>query len=184
MFWSAGCSLLRAESFSCSLDAVGVSIIDGLELISGPGYNTEKAAAVINSGWALYPVNPSKHFYAKMALNLLEKIASQGKLSGQQRSDSRKRTWSSSSQSDQSGSGGGGVTTRGGGHNNAGGTSSGGRQTTRSQQWNEGGRRDSFRSAHSGSSDGGGMYDRRNSSGRSVRDYGDGGGGYDDGYRG
>jgi hypothetical protein len=28
------------------------TIIDGLELISGTGYNTEKAAAVINSGWA------------------------------------------------------------------------------------------------------------------------------------
>jgi hypothetical protein len=26
------------------------TIIDGLELISGAGYNTEKAAAVINSG--------------------------------------------------------------------------------------------------------------------------------------
>jgi hypothetical protein len=53
------------------------TIIDGLELISGTGYNTEKAAAVINSGWAFDPVHPSKHVYAKMALNLLEKIASQ-----------------------------------------------------------------------------------------------------------
>ncbi len=52
------------------------------------------------------------------------------------------------------------------------------------QQWKKGGRWDSFRSTHSGSSDGGGMYERRNSGGRSVRDYGDGGGGYDDGYRG
>jgi hypothetical protein len=101
-----------------------------LELISGPGYNTEKAAAVINSRWALYPVHPSKHFYVKMALNLLEKIASQGKLSGQQRSDSRKRTWSSSNQSDQSG--------RGGGHNNAGGTSSGGWQTARTSNGRRG----------------------------------------------
>ncbi len=37
------------------------TIIDGLELISGAGYNAEKAAAVINSGWAFDPVHPSKH---------------------------------------------------------------------------------------------------------------------------
>jgi hypothetical protein len=41
------------------------TIIDGLELISGPGYNTDKAAAIINSGWACDPVHPSKHVYAK-----------------------------------------------------------------------------------------------------------------------
>ncbi len=75
------------------------TIIDGPELISGSGYNTEKAAAVINSGWAFDPVNPSKHVYAKMALNLLEKVAPQnmdGGQSGQQPTDNRKRAWSSS----------------------------------------------------------------------------------------
>jgi hypothetical protein len=51
------------------------TILDGLELISGAGYDAEKAAAVISSGWAFDPVHPTKHVYAKMALNLLEKVA-------------------------------------------------------------------------------------------------------------
>ncbi len=136
------------------------TVIDGLELISVPGYNTEKAAAVINSGWAFDPVHPSKHVYAKMALNLLEKIAPSSKNSGSggdghQQSDSRKRSWSSSN---QGGGSGGGATSRGGGFNSPRAASGGGRQTARSQQWKEGGRRDSFRSALSDSSDGGGMY--------------------------
>jgi hypothetical protein len=74
------------------------TIIDGLELISGTGYNTEKAAAVINSGWAFDPVHPSKHVYAKMALNLLEKIGPQN----QHKNEDRKRSWCASN------SGGGG----------------------------------------------------------------------------
>jgi hypothetical protein len=118
-----------------------------------------------------------------MALNLLEKVAPQnmdGGQSGQQKVDSRKRTWSSSNP----GGGFSGAATHRGGNNSTGSTSSGGRQTARSQQWKEGGRRDSFRSTHSGSSDGGGNYDRRYSDGRSAREYGGGGGGYNHGYRG
>ncbi len=155
------------------------TIIDGLELIAGPGYNTEKAAAVINNGWAFDPVHPSKHVYAKMALNLLEKIALSRKADGcgggGGNQDNRKRSWSSSNKG--SGGSGGVATSRGGGFNSPGAVS-GGRQTARSQQWKEGGRRDSFRSAHSSSSDGGGAgYDRRFSSEKFPRSYGDGGGG-------
>ncbi len=106
-----------------------------------------------------------------MALHLLEKIAPQNLQGGQQRSDSRKRTWSSSNHGESSAGGGG---ARGGGHHSASGARGGERQTAGSQQWKEGGRRDSFRSAHSGSSDGGGMYARRYSDGRSAREYGDG----------
>jgi hypothetical protein len=47
------------------------TVIDGLELILGSGYTHQKAAEVINSGLAFDPVHPSKHVYAKMALNLL-----------------------------------------------------------------------------------------------------------------
>ncbi len=162
------------------------TVIDGLELISGPGYNTEKAAAVINSGWAFDPVHPSKHVYAKMALNLLEKIAPSSKTSGSggrghQHADSRKRSWCSSN---QGGGSGVGASSRGGGFNSPRAASGGGRQTARSQQWKEGGRRDSFRSAHSGSSDGGGMHDRRFSGEKHPRSYGDGGGGYGPDYYG
>jgi hypothetical protein len=161
------------------------TIIDGLELISGAGYNAEKAAAVINSGWAFDPVHPSKHVYAKMALNLLEKVAPQnmdGGQSGQRHTDNRKRSWSSSNQ----GGGGGHSGQSRDGQNSSSSVSSGGRQTARSQQWKEGGRRDSVRSSHSGGyasgSDGGGHYDRRYSDGRAA---GSGGrGGFNPGYRG
>ncbi len=161
------------------------TVIDGLELIAGPGYNTEKAAAVINSGWAFDPVHPSKHVYAKMALNLLEKIALSSKAGGcggsGGSSDNRKRSWSSSN---QGGGSGGAATSRGGGFKSPGAVS-GGRQTARSQQWKEGGRRDSFRSAHSSSSDGGGgAYDRRFSGEKFPRSYADGGRGYGSDYYG
>ncbi len=42
----------------------------------------------------------------------------------------------------------------------------------------------SVQSAHSGSSDGGGMYDRRFSSEKHPRSYGDGGGGFGPDYHG
>jgi hypothetical protein len=92
------------------------------------GYNTEKAAAVINSGWAFDPVHPSKHVYAKMALNLLEKVAPQnmdGGQSGQRPTDNRKRSWSSSNQ----GGGGGGFSGPSrDGHTSSSSASTGGRQ--------------------------------------------------------
>jgi hypothetical protein len=162
------------------------TILDGLELISGAGYNADKAAAVISSGWSFDPVHPSKHVYAKMALNLLEKVAPhnmEGGQSGQRPADNRKRTWSASN---QGGSGGGHSGHYREGQHSSSSASTGGRQTARSQQWKEGGRRDSFRSGLSGGytsgSDGGGTYDRRYSDGRQAR--GGGGGGFDHGYRG
>jgi uncharacterized membrane protein YgcG len=155
------------------------TIIDGLELISGTGYNTEKAAAVINSGWAFDPVHPSKHVYAKMALNLLEKIAPQN----QHKPEDRKRSWSVSNPGGGGGGGGAsgsGCSNRSGGQPGAGNSGGGGRQTPRSQQWKEGGRRDSFRSTQSTSSEDGSSYGRQQYDGRSYRGRGGGdcGGGY------
>jgi hypothetical protein len=165
------------------------TIIDGLELISGAGYNAEKAAAVISSGWAFDPVHPSKHVYAKMALNLLEKVAPHNMdsgQSGQRPTDNRKRSWSASNQGGSSSGHSGHSGQYREGQYSPSSASTGGRQTARSQQWKEGGRRDSFRSTHSGGYtsgfDGGGTYDRRYSDGRQAR--GGGGGGFDFGYRG
>ncbi len=155
--------------------APAATIIDRLELISGSGYNTERSAAVINSGWAFDPVHPSKHVYAKMALNLLEKIAPQN----QHRSEDRKRSWSVSNPGGGGGSdSGSGCSNRSGGHSGAGG--GGGRQTVRSQQWKEGGRRDSIRSIYSNSSEDGNAYSRQYSDGKAFRGRGGGdcGGGY------
>ncbi len=73
-------------------------------MICGNGYSREKAASTISSGWSLDPVHPNKHIYAKMALNLLEKLAPQEKLPAAattaQSNTSRKRTWSASNWSD------------------------------------------------------------------------------------
>jgi hypothetical protein len=46
-----------------------------MELICGNSYSLEKAEQVISGGWALDPVHPTKHIYAKTALNLMEKVA-------------------------------------------------------------------------------------------------------------
>jgi len=55
------------------------------------------------------------------------------------------------------------------------------RQTVRSQQWKEGGRRDSIRSTYSNSSEDGNMYGRQYSDGRPFR--GRGGGDCGSGYQ-
>ncbi len=136
--------------------------MDLLELISGTGYNTEKAAAVINSGWAFDPVHPSKHVYAKMVLNQLEKIAPQN----QHRPEDRKRSWSvSNSGGGGGGDSGSGCSNRSGCQSGAGYSGGGGRQTARSEQRKEGVRRDSFRSTYSNSSEDGSSYSRQHNDG-------------------
>jgi hypothetical protein len=68
-------------------------VLDGLELICGHGYNQEKASQVILPGWGHDPVHPDKHIYAKMVLNLMERISA-GKTEAKE-VNSRKRAWSS-----------------------------------------------------------------------------------------
>jgi hypothetical protein len=51
------------------------TIIDGIELICGDGCGREKVEQTLRSGWAQDPIHPSGHIYAKMALNLIEKVA-------------------------------------------------------------------------------------------------------------
>jgi hypothetical protein len=134
------------------------TVLDGLELICGHGYNQEKASQVIQAGWGHDPVHPNKHIYAKMALNLMKRMAA-GK-TGAKLANSRKRIWSSTnsdagSSSSFSGCGGGG-----------------GRPTHRSASWREARNRqdagyqgwsgDRFGNHHerssSGYSDGGGRF--------------------------
>ncbi len=113
-------------------------VVDSLELICGNGYSHEKVAQTISARWASDPVHPSKHIYAKAALNLMEKMANnKPAASGSGLPQNRKRTWSASNTSDSSGpsrrqgGGGGGDGNRG----SPGGGGSGGRQSLRSQQW-------------------------------------------------
>ncbi len=73
------------------------SVLDGIELVCGAGCGREKVEQTLTAGWASDPVHPASHVYAKMALNLIEKVALPSAKPG-----SRKRK-----RSEDSGSGGG-----------------------------------------------------------------------------
>jgi hypothetical protein len=75
------------------------TVLDGIELVCGAGCGREKVEQTLIAGWASDPVHPASHVYAKMALNLIEKVALPSA-----KPDSRKRKRSNDS---GSGSGGG-----------------------------------------------------------------------------
>jgi hypothetical protein len=50
-------------------------ILDGIELVCGAGCSKERVEQTLRAGWASDPVHPNAHIYAKMALNLLEKVS-------------------------------------------------------------------------------------------------------------
>jgi hypothetical protein len=110
-------------------------VVDGLELICGGGYSGEKAVQTILSGWSSNPVHPGLHIYAKMALNLMERLAQTRMTEAAQQG--RKRTWSTASSGNSSGSGG-----------------SSGRQTPCSASWKD--MRDFGRFSSGGGHTGGG----------------------------
>jgi hypothetical protein len=97
----------------------------------------EKKLQTMRAGWASDPVHPNGHIYAKMALNLIEKIAA---ASGPQAAATggRKRSWSSSNRDEQSradrsgGAGGSGASGTGGG--------GGGRDSRRHEAYDGGNR--------------------------------------------
>ena len=67
------------------------TILDGIELICGPGCGRERTEQTLRTGWA-DPVHPKPHIYSKMALNLIEKVAAAGNSAHSQK---RKRSGSS-----------------------------------------------------------------------------------------
>jgi len=113
-------------------------VLDGIELICGSGCSKERIEQTLRSGWA-DPVHPKPHIYSKMALNLIEKVASAGNPTGSQK---RKRSESSEDGSSTKASG---QPTRGGqGMHSRNQTSRGGTAATTAAQ-----HRGSFRSANS-----------------------------------
>jgi hypothetical protein len=88
-------------------------VLDGIELICGSGCGRDRVEQTLMSGWASDPVHPNAHIYAKMALNIMEKVAPNpskpGQPDGQQK---RKRSESESVAGSGSASGSG---NRGGG---------------------------------------------------------------------
>ncbi len=88
-------------------------VLDGIKLICGSGCGRDRVEQTLLSGWASDPVHPNAHIYAKMALNIMEKVAPNpskpGQPDGQQK---RKRSESESVAGSGSASGSG---NRGGG---------------------------------------------------------------------
>lgn len=52
-----------------------VTILDSMDLLCGPGYSLAKAEETARAGWVSDPVHPNGHSYAKIALNLLNRIS-------------------------------------------------------------------------------------------------------------
>jgi hypothetical protein len=73
-------------------------ILDGIELVCGAGCSKERVEQTLRAGWASNPVHPNAHIYAKMALNLLEKVSAASEV-GKKPGMVRKRKRSESSNS-------------------------------------------------------------------------------------
>jgi hypothetical protein len=52
----------------------GPTVIDTMELVCGQNYTEQQAESTCRARWAVDAVNPTAHTFAKMALNLMEKI--------------------------------------------------------------------------------------------------------------
>jgi hypothetical protein len=139
----------------------------------------------------LDPVHPTKHIYAKTALNLMEKVANKRDSLSSPLAQNRKRTWSASNRSEHEG---------GGGHSGSGSQAVSGKpakMTERSRRWPEVRRNEGHRSysesrydgvyggfsGYGGESRGAGRYhndncysdNRRGDGGNGSRYYGGGG---------
>jgi hypothetical protein len=88
---------LTKLKFQLKKKLLPATVLDGIELVCGTGCSKEKIEQTLISGWALDPVHPSSHVYAKMALNLIEAVAAP-----KPNTDSKKRK-----RSEDSGSGSG-----------------------------------------------------------------------------
>jgi hypothetical protein len=92
---------LNKQKFELRKSLAPATVLDGIQLVCGEGSNMEKKVQTMQEGWASDPVHPKGHIYAKMALNLFEKVA---KATGPQAATAggRKRSWSSSNRDEQS----------------------------------------------------------------------------------
>ncbi len=62
----------------------------------------ERKEQTTKAGWTSDPVPPNGHIYAKMALNLIEKIAPATAVPAAADTSNRKRSWSASNRDEQS----------------------------------------------------------------------------------
>jgi hypothetical protein len=91
---------LNKQKFELRKSLAPATVLDGIQLICGDNSSMEKKVQTMRAGWASDPVHPNGHIYAKMALNLIEKVAG---ATGPQAAatGSRKRSWSSSNRDEQ-----------------------------------------------------------------------------------
>jgi hypothetical protein len=68
------CDLTKLK-FSLRKKLSPAVILDGIELICGIDCGKDRVEQTLRAGWASDPVHPNAHIYAKMALNLLEKLS-------------------------------------------------------------------------------------------------------------
>jgi hypothetical protein len=173
---------LNKQKFELRKSLAPATVLDGIQLVCGNNSSMEKKVQTMRAGWASDPVHPNGHIYAKMALNLIEKVAG---ASGPHAvaTGGRKRSWSSSNRDEQIlavsnkhrqgdrfvGGGGNGGESGGSGSSrsgfydggNRGSGGNAGRTTGRSADWK-------MRGGNSGY----GQYGRRG-----LQNYGSGGGG-------
>jgi hypothetical protein len=91
---------LTKQKFELRKSLAPAVVLDGIQLVCGDNSSLEKKVQTMRAGWANDPVHPNGHIYAKMALNLIEKVAGAG---GHQSAvtGGRKRSWSSSNRDEQ-----------------------------------------------------------------------------------
>jgi hypothetical protein len=68
------------------------TVLDGVQRVCGENSSMEKKEQTMQAGWASDPVHPNGHIYAKMALNLIEKIVPATDTTGAAGSGNSKRT--------------------------------------------------------------------------------------------
>jgi hypothetical protein len=163
---------LNKQKFFLGKTLAPATVLDGIQLVCGDNSSLEKKEQTMRAGWASDPVHPNGHIYAKMALNLIEKIAPTSSRDEAAAAGSRKRSWSASNRDDGERS----VDRRGGGgqsgqrHHEGGNRGSGSgygygygqnRTTDRSSAWKDGGKyggSGGYGGGHGGSRGGHGGY--------------------------
>jgi hypothetical protein len=66
---------LNKQKFELKKSLAPATVLDGIQLVCGDNCSMEKKVQTMRAGWASDPVHPNGHIYAKMALNLIEKVA-------------------------------------------------------------------------------------------------------------
>jgi hypothetical protein len=189
---------LNKQKFFLRKSLAPATVLDGIQLVCGDSSSLEKKEQTMRAGWASDPVHPNGHIYAKMALNLIEKIAPTSNRDEVAAAGSRKLSWSASNQDDGDRSfdrrGGGGHSGQRHHDGGNGGSGSGygygygsNKTTARSAAWKDGGKSGGsggYGGGHGGSrggydgyqSGGYGGYDAATKRGRGNNRGGGGGG--------